>query len=151
MGNKSSCFADILKKTRLQLVEIKQIPVANIKCQYNPDRFKFWEKVCGSSLNINTGPFWYYLETGNTCKYFEVFRGYGRSNKWIIRNIIDFNSLIKDVKKNGIRELPLVLKKPLVKNDYNDGYEIFEGHRRLSIALHFNIRQKIKLCEVVNE
>lgn len=137
-------FSEYRRTLQFDKLSIQEIPLNLIKCQYNFDYERVWLKVCGD-YDIKSTPYYHYLLTGKTDKYFELFRGYGRSEVWITNNIIKFNALVDDIKKNGIKNYPEVVDKPIVENRYSKAFEIWEGHRRLSIALFLNIKQKVQL------
>jgi hypothetical protein len=108
--------------------------------------------VCGTSLKIDTTPYYHYLKTGDDSQYRKLMSLYGRSEEWIDKNVIKFLCLFADVRRNGFDEskgLPVVLNKPIKANKYNDGYEIWEAHRRLSILHFLKRKQKVILCEIV--
>lgn len=140
-------FAEYRKTLTLIELGIVTIPIISIKCQFNPDFEDVWLKICGD-YKIESTPYYHYLTTGSIDKYIELFRGYGRTEGWITQNIIKFKALTEDISKNGIKELPIVLVKPIIHNEHNDEYEVWEGHRRLSIALFNGIQQKVLLCRI---
>lgn len=142
-------FSQLRKTLKLETIEEKYIPIRKIKVQFNPDLFKHWEKVCGDSMLVSSTPYYYYLKENRLDKYLELMRLYGRSETWITNNIAKFIKLIQDIDEYGYKgELPVVLEKPIIENPYNDGYSIWEGHRRLSICLFKGIKTKVKLCRI---
>lgn len=144
-------FSKYRKTLKLEYVDTLYIPLNKIKCQINVDFFKYWKRICGDSMEINSTPYYYYLKYRKIERYQDLMRAYGRSEKWIQRNIEKFFSLIKSISKKGfVGELPIVLEKPIIDNLYNKSYEIFEGHRRLSICLYNGIEQKVNLCRILN-
>jgi len=143
-------FWQYIRDLSLQQIDVKYIPINEIKCQYNPDRYRHWKYACSESLDIKNGPFWEYLNYKKTDKYKKLFRGYGRDEVWITKNIKAFQELVEDISQNGVKELPMVLEKPIINNPYNDSFEIFEGHRRLSICLYLGIKQEVKLFRVIS-
>jgi hypothetical protein len=144
-------FSKYRQSLKLKPVGTIVIPFKDIKCQYNPNLNWAWKRICGESLNINTSPFYHYLCYNDFDKYQDLFRLYGRNNLWITNNILKFQRLYEDIHENGIKELPVVLTKPIVKNKFNSGIEIWEGTRRLSIAQYLELDQKVILCEIVNQ
>ncbi len=142
-------FSKYRKTLKLRHVNTCHIPYEQIRCQYNPDLFKHWEYVCGDSLKINTTPYYYYLQYRKIDKYKLLFRLYDRSETWITNNIMKFLALIGSIEKNGYQgERPIVLNKPIIKNPYHDQYEVWEGHRRLSICMYKKLKQKVDLCVI---
>lgn len=142
-------FSQYRRTLKLKHIDTLYIDSNLIKCQYNPDLFKHWKAVCGDSMEINSTPYYYYLKYRKTDKYEELMRLYGRSDVWTLNNINKFFALCRSVKKDGVKEFPIVLNKPIIKNPYNNGLEIFEAHRRLSICLYKGIKTKVKLCRIV--
>ena len=145
-------FSKHIKKLKLETIAEKYIPIDQIKCQYNSDRYKYWVKACGPSLAIKNGPFWEYLEYKKLEKYIALFRLYGRSDTWVTNNMLKFQRLYEEISLGGFDEkkgLPIVLNKPVVPNHHNCSYEIWEGHRRLSICLYLGRKQKVRLCKIV--
>lgn len=145
-------FSQYRKTLKFKTISIKYIPIEKIKCQYNPDLVHHWRKVCGDSFSIKSGPFWEYLSYRKTDKYKKLFKLYGRNDIWITNNILKFQGMYETIRKNGFdenKELPVVLEKPVVSNCYNDSYEVYEGHRRLSICLYLGTKQRVRLCKVI--
>ncbi len=143
-------FAEHRRKLKLVPVKDVYIPLNKIKIQYNGDLHKAWKKVCGTSYRIDSTPYYYYLKHRRLDKYLELMRLYGRSDTWTTNNIAKFVQLVESIKENGYQgELPVVLEKPILENDYNNGCEVWEGHRRLSICLYMGIKQKVKLCRIL--
>lgn len=141
-------FNDYLRSKKPELIDTLFIDPNKIKCQYNPDKFRFWAEVCGTSLSIPSSPFFNYLASGDTTKYRKLFRLYGRSEVWITDNIKAFDVMFDSIVKNGFDEnfnLPIILKKPAMENPYNNGYEIYEGHRRMTIILFLKLNQRVEL------
>lgn len=144
-------YSDYRKTLKLKQVGIEYIDITKIKCQYNPDYEKKWISICGLSYNINSTPYYEYLSTKKDFKYRKLMEAYGRHESWIDQNINKFNSLTKAIKSEILipEYIPQVLISPTIKNKYNDSYEIWEGHRRLSICLFKRIKQKVRLCEII--
>lgn len=142
-------FSKHIKKLKLIHIESKVINLGNVKCQYNPDKYKHWIKVCGDSFTVQSSPFYHFLNAKNTQRYFDLFRLYGRSDVWVSNNILKFQGMYDDILANGFdskKSLPIVLENPIIKNKYNSGYEIYEGHRRITICQYLNINQEVDLC-----
>ncbi len=144
-------FAQYRKTLKLKTIDTLYIDYNTIKVQYNPDLFKYWKKVCGDSMEINSTPYYHYLKYRKIDKYQELMRLYGRPDVWTLNNINKFFALCRSVKKEGVKELPIVLNRPILPNPYNKGISVWEGHRRLSICLYKGIKTKVKLCKLVNQ
>ena len=145
-------FAKYLKTIKLEAIDIKHIPIDKISCQFNHDRYKHWIKTCGNSFSIRSGPYWEYLSTRSTKKYTKLFKLYGRSEVWITNNILKFQIMHGNIANHGFDEecgLPIILEEPVLPNEYNSTYEIWEGHRRLSICLYLGIKQRVKVCQII--
>ena len=143
-------FSKYRKKLKLKKVKTCYIPLSEIKCQYNPNLFRFWDEVCGHTMDLTTTPFYKYLMYKDIDPYKKLFNLYGRPETWITNNIMKFQQMTEEINKNGFcNELPIVLEKPVIKNKWNDSFEVWEGHRRLSICRYYNIEQKVKLCRIV--
>ena len=145
-------FAEYRRTLKLKTIDVCYLDYDKIYCQYNPDYEDIWIDVCGG-YKIVDGLYYKQLTKWIThAKYYKLFRGYGRSDKWIERNFAKFFDLYMDIGNNGYdqkKDFPIVLNKPIIKNKYNDSYEIWEGHRRLSILKCLGIKQKVQLCEIV--
>lgn len=145
-------FANYLKRIKLKHIGETYVPIESMRCQYNPDRFKYWDHVCGNSMTIQSSPFWEYLNYKKQDKYYDLFRLYGRTDEWIKNNILKFQVIYESIASKGYKknkDLPVVLLRPIVENEYNNNFEIYEGHRRLTICLYLRLNQKVLLCEVV--
>lgn len=128
----------------------KEINPSELSAQYNPDRFKLWAKTCievkeNKFLNLKYSPHVHLLNLYNKnsgsiktslelIPYYKMHKNYGKSDEWIISKIKSFLDIYEDIKINGIKEPPIILTSPIVKNPYNESYEIFEGHHRCSIS-----------------
>jgi hypothetical protein len=143
-------FSQLRKTLKLETVKDVYIPLEQIKSQYNTDLHHHWENVCGDSYLINSTPYYDYLANKRLNNYIKLMRLYRRDKTWITNNISKFIQLSESIKEYGYQgDLPVVLEKPIAENPYNDGYEIWEGHRRLSICLFYGIRQEVRLCRIV--
>ncbi len=141
-------FSDKLRS--LKIVELRPMEVDYhlIKCQYNPDRWRHWKKVCGNTLSIKKSPHYAFLN-GNHDKYIKMHELYGRNKVWITNKCLKFQSLLEDIEKNGIKDIPTVLKQPVIENPLNKGLEIFEGHHRIAIMQFLGLKPKVVICESV--
>lgn len=159
-------FAETIRKQQINkicsLKIDKNFIEKNIRCQYNPDRFELWKRIYTfekerNILYLNYSPHFSFLFWNKAqnmpvqkTRYYNLQLQYGRNSSWITNKIMKFQSLVEDVKENGVMNNPVVLTRPIVKNDYNDRFEIYEGHHRLAIAIFLDIECYIDLCEAVN-
>lgn len=122
-----------------------------IKAQFNPERFHLWkslhEGLEKEAFSMIYSPHYRFLKDRNNKSYYRLQRLYGRDNKWIQNKIEKFIGVFESIKNEGFIESLMILEKPLVKNIYNDGFEIFEGHHRVACALFLGIK-KIP-CQVI--
>ena len=84
---------------------------------------------------------------GDEEAYWKLQRMYGRKHKWIKNKIKKFKQVHENILKEGFNENISALETPLVKNKYNSGLEIYEGHHRVSIALALGL--DVIPCEVI--
>lgn len=116
-----------------------------MKAQYNPERFHLWKSLHKGpekeSFNMMYSPHYRFLKNREDKSYYKLQRLYGRDNKWINDKIKKFLEVFDSIKNEGFKEHLMILEKPLVKNIYNDGFEIFEGHHRIACALVLNIKE----------
>jgi len=129
----------------MNLIETKEVSLNEIFAQYNPDRFKKWKSLYSSQsnpLDMSLSPHVDFLrlyeENGLTnggidTRYYKMHILYGENKKWIEKKIEGFISLYNHIKEGGEVEYPDILYSPIVKNPYNDSYEIYEGHHRVAI------------------
>lgn len=144
---------------------MQELPTSLLHAQYNPDRFKFWQQVCTNVslkdyLNMKYSPHVALLkqfeENGGRLPeriqktpYYQMHKKYGKSDGWTREKIDKFIDLYKDIKKNGISNPPIILNAPIVINEFNMTYEIFEGHHRCSVATFLEIHKiKCKLKKI---
>jgi len=153
-------FSQQIKKVNTNKFQIIKINPKEIKAQYNPDKFKFWKSLHEGPkeevLNMLYSPHYRFLnhyEEQNkklkdfrTTSYYKLQKLYGRNDKWIKDKMCNFILLFESICDIGLRKdcLITVLEKPLVKNKYNNNYELFEGHHRLACAL-FLRKELIKI------
>ena len=123
----------------------KMIDPKILKAQYNPERFHLWKSLHEGpkkeALNMIYSPHYRFLKDRNNKSYYRLQRSYGRNNKWIDNKVKKFLGVFKSIKNEGFKESIMVVEKPLVKNKYNNGFEIFEGHHRVACALFLNIKE----------
>ncbi len=122
-----------------------------LKAQYNPERFHMWKSLhLGPEedvLHMMYSPHYRFLR-GHEEAYWKLQRMYGRNSKWIKNKIKKFRGVYDSIKKIGFTgTYAMILEKPLVKNEYNKGFEIYEGHHRVSIAL--NLGLDTIPCEII--
>lgn len=144
-------FSNLIKKVNVSVYNERVLDVDEIKAQYNPERFRFWKSLHNGPkkevLNMLYSPHYRFLKEyqqqiniKNT-SYYKLQKLYGRDHKWIKNKINKFIELFESIKNEGCREKIIILSKPLVINRYNNKYEIFEGHHRLSCFLILNKKQ----------
>jgi len=113
-----------------------------LKAQYNPERFHLWKSLHNGpekeALNMKYSPHYRFLR-GHIEAYWELQRYYGRNNRWIRNKISKFVRVFESISREGFIENISALETPLVKNKYNRGFEIYEGHHRVSIALFLGL------------
>ena len=127
---------------------IKKLHLNNIQAQYNPDRFRFWKSLHAGQdnevLNMLYSPHYEFLKKykinkhigeDNNTRYYKLQKLYGRNYRQIKNKILEFIKLFEDIKQNGCKKEIIILSKPIVKNKYNKGFEIFEGHHRITCLL----------------
>ena len=126
------------------------IKTTDLKAQYNPERFHMWvslhEGPPGKEFDMLYSPHYRFLK-GDEEAYWKLQRMYGRKHKWIKNKIKKFKQVHENILKEGFNENISALETPLVKNKYNSGLEIYEGHHRVSIALALGL--DVIPCEVI--
>ena len=139
-------FSKLTKKVNTNNYIESFIELDLIKAQYNPDRFKFWQSLHkgldNEVLNMLYSPHYKFL-SGAKEDYYKMHKLYGRNNKWIKDKINKFTDLLDNIHINGYNKNSkiVVLTKPLVKNKYNAGLEVFEGHHRLTCCLFLGMKE----------
>jgi len=139
-------FSKLIKKINTNSYTELIIPIVDIKAQYNPSRFKLWKSLHSGPdkevLNMLYSPHCRFLKqykkfgmdiaTVNSTSYYKLQKLYGRNDKWIKEKIYKFLDVFNSISSDGYNEEIIVLSSPLVKNKYNNSFEVFEGHHRLS-------------------
>jgi hypothetical protein len=144
---KSSFSSYLHDKVRIILIREGNIDVDKIFCQYNPDKFHLYSQVVyklGNPLSIYNSPHYKLLKLiqslgrdklilhiQNT-DYWKMQKLYGRDDKWIMGKIDKFINLYISIQNGTIIDSPEILDKPIVTNQYNDKFEIWEGHHRMA-------------------
>jgi len=143
-------FSKLTKKVNTNNYTELLIDIDKIKAQYNPDRFKFWQSLHKGPpkevLNMLYSPHYRFL-SGNESAYYKLQQLYGRNDRWIGNKINEFSNTFNSIQNEGIRDSICILNKPLVKNKYNDSFEIFEGHHRIACCLVLGFK-KIN-CKII--
>lgn len=144
-------FSKLTKKVNTDNYIKSFISINRIKAQYNPDRFNFWKSLHEGSeeevLNMIYSPHCRFLKDKGVA-YYKMHQLYGKNDRWIRDKIKKFINLFEEIKKDGgYRNNIIILKEPLVKNEYNNGFEIFEGHHRVACCLVLGVKEI--LCKVI--
>lgn len=148
-------FSLLLKNIDVNNYKEINIDINQIKAQYNPDRFKFWKSLHkgpeNEVLSMIYSPHYrllkQYVEQNKNVKniektdYYKLQKLYGRNHKWIVNKINSFINLYNNILNEGYKNKIIVLDKSLVENQYNNGYEIFEGHHRVACCLILNMKK----------
>ena len=155
-------FSKLTKKINTDNYIDSVVEISQIKAQYNPDRFGFWkslhegpeEEVLNMMYSSHYRLLDQYVGKGTLkhiekTAYYKLQQLYGRNDKWIRDKINKFNDMYNSIYEEGLHNNIHILRKPLVKNKYNDSFEIFEGHHRFACCLVLGV-DKI-LCNVIVE
>lgn len=130
---------------------IKTITPSILKAQYNPERFHIWRSLHkgpkNKVLDMLFSPHYRFLQGNKDESYYQLQKRYGRNHKWIKNKIKKFLATYESIKVNGFLENILILETPLISNKYNKGFEIYEGHHRVSIALTLGFKEI--QCEMI--
>ena len=140
-------YSQLLKQ--IDLIESVNliIPIDKIKAQYNPERFNHWKSLHKGPdyevLNMNFSPHCRFLKEYKNIypkdtSYYKMHKLYGKSNSWINQKIDKFIALFETIKNNDYKNKITILDKPLIENNFNNSFEIFEGHHRVAICLTLN-------------
>lgn len=137
-------FRQLVKTVDTTNFYIKELNPVDLKAQYNPERFHMWKSLHTANnkdyLNMLYSPHLKFLNDNNDDTYFRLQRLFGRNKKWIDEKIKKFLGVCQSIKEVGITDNIMVIQRPIVDNKFNTGYEIFEGHHRVSCALYLNIK-----------
>lgn len=144
-------FSKLIKKVNTDNYVEFFISIDRIKAQYNPDRFMFWKSLHEGPkeevLNMIYSPHCRFLRDKEVV-YYKMHQLYGKNDRWIKDKIKKFINLFEEIKKDGgYKNNIIILKEPLVKNEYNNGFEIFEGHHRVACCLVLDVKEI--LCKVI--
>jgi len=143
-------YSQLLKEIKFIEVGQSKISTNSISCQYNYDRFHLYKKYCldqSSPLNIKNAPHLDLLKKYDRNKiiknslYHQMHYAYGKPKLWVKEKVKKFIELYKDINENGLKNPIQVLKNPIIKNEYNNNWEVYEGHHRLAIYYHLGIKE----------
>jgi len=144
-------FSKFIKKINTKNCYNSLVDLSKIKAQYNPERFHLWKSLHKGPekqvLNMLYSPHYRFLKNRNNKSYYQLQKLYGRDDKWIKKKIKKFLGVFESIKSEGFKERIIIVENPLIKNDYNERYEIFEGHHRVACALFLNIKEVP--CQVI--
>ena len=76
--------------------------------------------------------------------YYIMHSNWGRKRDRIINRAKKFRSVYSDIKKNGLKT-PVIVTKKNKETHFYDGWEILDGHHRVSICINLGIDIK---CQV---
>jgi len=144
-------YRQLVKTVDTSNFYVDDIQLYRIRAQYNPERFHLWKSLHKGpeieALNMIFSPHYRFLKDQSDKSYYKLQRMYGRNNKWIQEKIKKFLGVFESMKTEGIRKNVMIVEEPLIKNKYNQGFEIFEGHHRIACALVLEI-ESIQ-CEII--
>ncbi len=152
MGN----FSKDIRRLTIKSLGLRVIRLNAVKAQYNPYRFKYWEDLHEGPpekvLDIVYSPHVRLLRDyeekkdvlDTTTAYYQMQQRYRKEHKWIIQKIRGFIKLYNALKKSpifGEDSHISVIQKPIRKNPYNEGFEVFEGHHRIACLCKIGIEE----------
>ena len=140
-------FTEYRRSLKLKKIKKCLIPLENIQCQYNPDYENAWKMVTDGTYSIKSSPHYQFLE-GYEDAYIRMHKLYGKKDLWIVNKVNKFRGLLESIRNDRIKELPIILDKPIKKNCYNSGFEIYEGHHRLAIAVFLGDSPEVQICRI---
>ena len=143
-------FRQLIRTVDTERHYFQMIEPIKLKAQYNPERFYMWKSLHNGPkkdvLNMMYSPHYRFLR-GHEEAYWKLQRLFGRNDKWIKNKIHKFVSTFESISKEGFITNVSALETPLVKNEHNEGMEIFEGHHRVACALVLGVG--LIPCEVI--
>jgi len=123
----------------------KMVAPRILKAQYNPERFHLWKSLHkgrdNEVLNMLYSPHYKFLKNRKDKSYYQLQKLFGRNNKWIKNKVNKFLGVFESIKNDGFKGSIMILETSIVKNEYNSGFEIFEGHHRVACVLILNIKE----------
>ncbi|MHA1233209.1 MAG: hypothetical protein ACTSPQ_21510 [Candidatus Helarchaeota archaeon] len=144
-------YRQLVKKVDTSNFYIDTVDISKIRAQYNPERFHLWKSLHKGpeieALNMIFSPHYRFLKDQSDKSYYKLQRMYGRNNKWIQEKIKKFLDVFESMKTEGLKKNVVIVEKPLIKNKYNQGFEIFEGHHRIACALV--LKMELIQCEII--
>lgn len=145
-------FAQYLKTLTITQTNEITIPINQIQMQYNPDRFKSYKQTTTNNqepLKIENSPHVALLKEYDKIghlphkikhtQYYQMQTSYGKTHDWIIEKIHKFIKLHNYIQQGHEPEKIIILTTPIIKNKYNNNYEVYEGHHRISSYYTNNI------------
>jgi hypothetical protein len=132
---------------KIKDITTKVIDVDKLYFQYIPEKF-FKEIYPGDEkqmLSLENCPHYKFLllyrkigkaiwKCYRDTDYVKLQRLWGRDDKYSRKKAVTFIKTYKDIKKNGLKKRIVVLDKPMHKQFFVDGYEIYHGHHRAAIC-----------------
>ena len=144
-------YRQLVKKVDTSNFYIDTVDISKIRAQYNPERFHLWKSLHKGpeieALNMIFSPHYRFLKDQSDKSYYKLQRMYGRNNKWIQEKIKKFLDVFESMKTEGLKKNVVIVEKPLIKNKYNQEFEIFEGHHRIACALV--LEMELIQCEII--
>jgi glycosyltransferase involved in cell wall biosynthesis len=143
-------------KNEVDMVEIasEPLPVSELSVQYNPERFAQYKSLhkgpAETTLNMSVSPHCRILQDYETNKkdflanmtkndYYKMQRLFGKSHKAAVSKVTRLVKLYESIRKDGFTSKIIVSTEPVIANEYNHGYEIYEGHHRVACCINLGI------------
>ena len=132
---------------KIKDITTKVIDVDKLYFQYIPEKF-FKEIYPGDEkdmFSLINSPHYKFLllynkigkdiwECYRDTAYVKLQELWGRDDKTNRKKVVKFIKTYKSVKKYGLKKRIIVLNKPMHKQFFVDGYEIYHGHHRAAIC-----------------
>ncbi len=138
----------------LKISDDKNLPIKQLAVQYNPDRFDqyklFHKGPPQAVLDMEYSPHCRLVRAYQkdrkkifskiiTFDYYKMQRRFGKNHKSAMSKVERLLSLFDSIKKDGFNTKIIVVKKPIVANEFNRGYEIYTGHHRVACCIVLGI------------
>jgi len=134
---------------QIDIIELREIDINSLKVQYNLNRVELYKSIHNGPENeLHNMKFSPHVEFLLMCdffngekledhrirdsRYYKMHKVYGKTDKFAYNMAKSFILLAKDIKQNSLKVPPIVF-------DNKDGtYEIFEGHHRIAVCRVLN-------------
>ena len=139
---------------KIKDIKKKYIEIDRLHFQYIPDEFlkEVYPGPEEEMMNLVNSPHYRFLKLYEKIgteiwkfyeetDYVKLMKFWGRDDKYNRDKVTKFIKTYKSIRKQGLQKRIILLDKPMYKQFFKEGYEIYHGHHRAVICKFLGIKK----------